>query len=620
MHDLAVWHIPRPPYAYPLADERLNVRLRVAKDDLRRPTIEWSDRQAWTRPNEETPMRWFADDAQFRYWEATITPSEGRVRYLFRLEDSTGQAAPVYFGGWGLTRERPQGAWPDGYVHWPYIHRERFVTTPAWVRDAICYQIFPDRFARGNPPVAPDLAAGWTGQISHRSFWGGDLRGVIAHLDHVASVGANLIWFTPIFQATTNHKYDTTDYGRIDPHFGDDEVFNRLIAESRARGIRVILDGVFNHSGSQFAPWRDVLEHGMASPYWGWFDVTDEPADPKLRNYRTFAKAPHMPRLMTGNPEVQAYLFERASRWMRMGIAGWRLDVADEVDSSFWRAFRRDMRAINPEAYFVGEISYDAVRWLEGDQFDGVMNYPVLHAALRFVAPPENGGTTSAPLDASGFLDAVSQIRTWYPGWANTAALNALSTHDIPRFLTEMGGDVDRFLLGLTFMMTYEGIPMIYYGDEVGMEGGADPDNRRPMIWEPERQNHRLLEQVRALTRLRRERPALRGSGFRPIRLAKPSVAAYLRGVSGLEELPREGGSAEQGSVALVLLNTSKEPVTVEVSQRDLSQPEAFGAITWPASERVAYEPLTRKAHALTDTGLSVTLPALGSMVLTPNE
>lgn len=622
MHDIAISHTPRPPYVYPLAEERLRVRLRLALDDTRTPIIEWSDRQAWQGPNNELPMCWFAADAHFRYWEAEIAPSEGRTRYVFRLE---GEHAPTWFGGWGVTNTRPSGSWPDGYFHWPYLHKDSLVTAPAWVRDAIGYQIFPDRFARGNPPVAPEINGRWDEPPRYNTFAGGDLRGVRDHLDYITALGVNLIWFTPVFQAPSNHKYDTAAYDRIDPHFGDDEIFSGLVTDARQRGVRIILDGVFNHSGVRFAPWQDVLERGVSSPYWGWFDIEGDRADVRARNYRTFSKAAYMPRLMTGNPEVQAYLIERAQRWMRMGIAGWRLDVADEVNSEFWRNFRREMRAINPEAYLVGEISYDAVRWLEGDQFDGVMNYPILNALRQFVgrrhAPTSDHRPDSAPspdtrLDGSGFLSLLSQIRSWYPGWATTAALNALSTHDIPRFLTEMGGDVDRYLLGMTFLMTYEGIPFIYYGDEVGMEGGDDPDCRRAMVWEPQRQNARMLSAVKALTRLRRERPALRGSGFRPLPSGEARVATYLRGVNGREELPGEGG-ADQTHVALVALNSSDTPATITISRDNLMRAPSRGALVWPEGAEVAYEPLTGKTHSIGEAGLQAALPAHGSIILT---
>lgn len=630
MNDLALWHTPRPPYAYPLSDERLRVRLRVALDDPRRPSIEWCDRQDWSGPDDRAPMRWLADDASYRYWEADITPYEGRVRYVFRLDDPADPgAAPRWFGEAGASDIRPGAEWPDGYFHWPYIHLERLISTPSWLRDAICYEVFPDRFARGEPPIAPELAERWPGQPAHDAFWGGDLAGVLDRLDYIQALGVNLLWLTPVFQSPSNHKYDTEDYGRIDPHFGDEALFERLLSEARRRGVGVVLDGVFNHSGFNFAPWRDALEYGQASRYWDWFDVRGERPDPGARNYRTFAHTAWMPRLRTANPEVQAYLIEKASHWTRMGIAGWRLDVADEVDPSFWRAFRRELRAINPDLYFVGEIAYDAARWLEGDQFDGVMNYPLRRALLQFVAPPGRATPGAPPpserLDGPGFLAAVGRVRAWYPGWATTAALNPLSTHDVPRFLTAVGEDVARWKLGLTFLLTYEGVPLVYYGDEIGLEGTYDPDCRRLMVWDADSQRGDMLAYTRALTRLRAERPALRGSGFRPLPSSDPRVAVYLRGVDGREELRGELQMVDSasGEVALIALNGADEPVTVELALDDLKRPALQGALAWSAASARAVDLLSGATHDLSAGGdgkLRLRLEPLGVAILAPEE
>lgn len=614
-HDLILWHEPRPPYAYPLAEERIRLRLRMALDDPRRPAVAWSDRfggQGGHRVDATAPMRHFADDGRYRYWEAEVVPVEGRVRYVFALEDTS---EVVWFGEAGVSPALSGAEWPDGYFHWPYLHRERILDTPAWVRDAVCYEIFPDRFARGNPPIAPDRGRDWPEKPTYDSFWGGDLAGLLDRADYIGDLGVNLLWLTPIFAASTNHKYDTTDYGRIDPHFGDEQLFARLVAEYRRRGIRTVLDGVFNHSGLHFAPWQDVVRRGAASPYWSWFDVRGELPDVKSRNYRTFGHTASMPRLMTANPEVQAYLIEQTSRWMRMGIAGWRLDVADEVDMSFWRRFRREMRAINPEAYFVGEIGYNSARWLEGDQFDGVMQYPLRQALLQFVAPADQRDPSATPLtsrlDAPGFLNTLSRMRSWYPGWATTASLNPLSTHDVPRFLTVVGGDVRRWRLGLIFMLTYEGIPQLYYGDEVGLQGGHDPDSRNPMIWDPAKQNAAMLATTRELVRLRRDYPALRGSGFRPLDSGHPQIAVYLRGTSGAEEVG--AASCPPGALALVVLNAGEQPQEIELALG----PVPLGGLSWPAESR-ALDLLSGATHTVVAGQMRLRLAALDAAVLVP--
>jgi cyclomaltodextrinase / maltogenic alpha-amylase / neopullulanase len=617
VNDLAIRHDPRPPYAYPLRDERLRVRLRTALDDPRWPLVEWSDRQDWQGADLSATMRWLTDDERFRYWEADVTLFEGRVRYTFRLDPPAAERSnpTQWVGDAGVGTNEPGAEWPDGYFHWPYVHPERLPRTPAWLRDAIAYEIMPERFARGDPPIAPEQGSQWPGEPTHDAFWGGDLAGIVDRVNYVQDLGVNLVWLTPIFAAPSNHKYDTADYGRIDPHFGDEALFARLVETYQRRGIRILLDGVFNHSGAQFAPWQDVLRQGSASPYWGWFDIRGARPDPPAHNYRTFAHTGTMPRLRTANPEVQAYLIAHALRWTRMGIAGWRLDVADEVDMSFWRAFRREVRAANPEAYLVGEIAYDAARWLEGDQFDGVMNYPLRRAMLQFFAPPHE--TTGAPptserLDARGFLAALGRLRSWYPGWAHAACLNPLSTHDVPRFLTACGDDERRWALGLTFLLAHEGVPLLYYGDEIGLGGGYDPACRRPMVWAPERQHAGILTLTRQLTRLRAELPALRAAGMRPIASGSPDVAAFLRGGSGTEEI---GETCPEGAAALVVLSRAEHSETVALN---LAARGVQSVPAWPA-QPATLDLLSEVRHDAVDGSVRLTLPPFGAAVLVPD-
>ncbi|GIQ62169.1 hypothetical protein PACILC2_07370 [Paenibacillus cisolokensis] len=210
---------------------------------------------------------------------------------------------------------------------------------------------------------------------------------MIDRLDYLTELGVNAIYFTPVFEATTNHKYDTSDYFRVDPHFGTNETLKTLVRECHARGIRVLLDAVFNHSGRQFAPFVDVIEKGEESLYKDWFHVRKWPLriEDGVPTYETFAFEPIMPKLNTSNPEVRDYLLKVASYWMdEIGIDGWRLDVANEVDHQFWREFRQTVKKANPDAYILGEIMHDAMPWLQGDQFDAVMNYPFTNTVIDF--------------------------------------------------------------------------------------------------------------------------------------------------------------------------------------------------------------------------------------------
>jgi glycosidase len=376
-------------------------------------------------------------------------------------------------------------------------------TQPDWIRDAVFYQVFVDRFADGRPDVDPEGVLPWGSEPSRAGFTGGDLRGIEQHLDHVVDLGANALYLTPIFEADTNHRYDTADYGRIDHRLGDLADFRSLLRAAHERGVRVVLDGVFNHTGEGHWAFRHVYAHGARSPYVNWYSIESLPLrrDP-VPNYATFAGCPYLPKLNHHNPEVREHLFEVARRWLAEGIDGWRLDVPFEVNDEFWREFRRVVRGAAPGAYLVGEVWELATPWLQGDIFDGTMNYPWRTAVLRFAA-----GQT----DATGLAEELATVGEATPAWARPGMLNLLGSHDTERLSHQLAADPFATQVAVALQMTSEGAPMVYYGDEVGVIGGADPANRACMPWDEGCWDLDLLGWHRTLIRLRREHAALRG-------------------------------------------------------------------------------------------------------------
>ncbi len=383
-------------------------------------------------------------------------------------------------------------------------------TTPDWVKESVFYQIFPDRFANGDPTRNPPNLAPWNATPTPTSFHGGDLRGIIQHLDYLHDLGIGAIYLNPIFHASSNHKYNTYNYFEIDPHFGDLATFHELIATAHARSIRVILDGVFNHCGRGFFAFHNLLENQRHSPYLNWFtvhrfplnayndDETEEPPD-----YACWWNIRSLPRFNTDTPAVRRYLLDIARYWLQQGADGWRLDVPDEIaDHDFWREFRRTVKAINPDAYIVGEIWKDARPWLDGTQFDGVMNYLLRDLCIDFFAHQS--------IESNEFAAGVAALLERYPREATLAQLNLLGSHDTPRFLTECGGDPARLHTALLFLLTFPGAPCLYYGDEIGMQGGKDPLCRGGFIWERTRWNQDIYHSTRNLIALRRAHPALR--------------------------------------------------------------------------------------------------------------
>lgn len=411
------------------------------------------------------------------------------------------------------------------FFDFPFINPIDVFEPPSWVKDAIFYQIFPERFANGNLENDPAGTEPWGGQPRPDNFFGGDLQGVIDKLDYLSELGITAIYFTPLFEATTNHKYDTQDYLKVDPHFGTNDTLKKLVQACHKRGIRVLLDAVFNHAGQTFPPFVDVLKHGQDSPYASWFHVRQWPL--KVVNgiptYDTFAFEPTMPKLNTENPEVKAYLLKVAKYWIEeIGIDGWRLDVANEVDHHFWREFRQVVKQANPDAYILGEIWHDSIMWLQGDQFDAVMNYPFTNAVLDFVA--------HGKLDGAGFANAIGAQLASYPQQINEVAFNLLDSHDTPRLLTLCKGDERKMKLAVLFQLTYPGTPCIYYGDEIGLSGGNDPDCRKCMIWDKQEQNHELFHFYRTMISLRKQHSALRSMEFRFLHaLTNEPVVAYER-------------------------------------------------------------------------------------------
>ncbi|CAM3172448.1 alpha-glycosidase [Paenibacillus lupini] len=506
----AIYHRPKQNWAYAYNETTLHIRIRTKRHDAERVELIAGDKYDWSGTMTTVEMTVLSSDALFDYWEASIEPPFRRLRYAFRLTGSEGE---VYFTENGFPAALPDN--PNTFFDFPYINKVDVFAPPAWVKDAVFYQIFPERFANGDPSLNPEKTEAWGGKPTPTNFFGGDLQGVLDHLDHLVELGINAVYFTPLFEATTNHKYDTENYMRVDRHFGTNEKLKELVEACHKRGIRVLLDAVFNHAGRTFPPFVDALKNGEKSVYANWFHVREWPLQviDGIPTYETFAFEPMMPKLNTENPDVKAYLFNVARYWIeKIGVDGWRLDVANEVDHQFWREFRKAVKQVNPEAYILGEIWHDAMMWLEGDQFDSVMNNPFTNAVLDFFGHQS--------IDAKAFADAIGRQLAAYPQQVTETAFNLLDSHDTPRLLTICGDEVDAMKLAVLFQLTYPGAPCIYYGDEVGMNGEGDPDCRKCMVWEPEQQNLELLAFYKQALALRREHAALRSSDIRFLQAA----------------------------------------------------------------------------------------------------
>ncbi len=413
--------------------------------------------------------------------------------------------------------------------------------TPAWVHDAVFYQIFPDRFAQSKKVIKPNNLEPWSSPPSVYGYKGGDLFGVYEKLDYLQDLGINAIYFNPIFQSASNHRYHTHDYMKVDPMLGGDKALKTLLRGAHKRGIRVILDGVFNHASRGFFQFNDILENQQKSAYLDWFDIRGFPlnAYQGKPNYRCWWNLPALPEFNTDNPQVRSYIFSVAKYWIDQGIDGWRLDVPGEIDDDrFWQDFRQVVKNANPQAYITGEIASDASRWLQGDQFDAVMNYLLTYAIWLYFggadANPQLFGQwlSHAPgleiLDLAGFVKHVQDLLTAYPKVAVLAQLNLLDSHDTARCLSLFNGRKDLFLLAVLFYMTYPGAPSVYYGDEIGLQGGQDPECRKTFPWDSSQWDATILGFYQKCISLRHAHPALRTGDFVTV-YAKDDVMAYVR-------------------------------------------------------------------------------------------
>ncbi len=549
---------------------------------------------------------------------AYTAPGEGELCwYVFRLTRWDGTLS--YLGKNGLRPDR------DGAERWQLTVYED-TGTPDWFGRGVTYQIFPDRFRRtGTPDVSGMVGRRWLheswddqpvfrpdedGQITNRDFFGGSLAGITEKLDYLQSLSVTTLYLNPIFEAASNHRYDTADYRAIDPLLGDEETFRTLCREAHKRGMRVMLDGVFNHTGSRsryfnadgFYPELGAAQ-SQDSPYYDWYSFHPWPTD-----YDAWWGVKTLPAVNEQRPAYRQFIFKGEDsvvrHWLRCGADGWRLDVADELPGDFIAGIRRAIEDEKPDGYLLGEVWEDGSnkvaysqrrRYLLGRETHGLMNYPLRTALLRWLG----GG------DAAEFRESMETLRANYPPAAFYGAMNFLGTHDTPRILTLLGaGHIPaakeeraafalspaqlargRAKLRLAGMLLYgfPGSPTLFYGDEAGMQGFEDPLNRGTYPWG--REDTGLLDFFRALGRLRKERRSLQSGSL-----------TYIYAQGGGLVITRE----HEGETTMVALNAGDEALTL--------------TLPWPRG--TAEDGLTGQRFLAVNGQLRLSLPPLDGVVL----
>jgi len=481
-------------YAHSINEERVVFRLRAAKGDLKSCVLYYGDRSCRQNPVIYSPVKMHIKhtDKLFDWWEINFIPMYRRICYYFELlANSEDNKKILYYAdsfSETLSHERS-----DVY-QFPFIHRADIAKAPDWATSAIIYNIFPDSFATKECYIS--------GQSS-RELWnekpifgkrGGTIRGIAENANYLSNLGINCVYINPFFVAGQYHKYDVIDYYNVDPCFGTNDDFKKMVKVLKDYNIRVIVDGVFNHCGWNFFAFDDVIKKGKESIYTDWFyrleyPVTRPDTMEEIPNYECFAYERLMPKMNTANPEVVEYFCDVCRHWLReYKIDGWRLDVAEETNDDFWRSFKKAAQEVNPEAFLIGEIWTNANHWLDGTMFHSAMNYDFRKHCNKFFA--------KGSIDAETFSSHVINMLMRYRTNLTFTQLNLLSSHDVSRFYSLCNEDKRRFKLAVFFQMCFVGIPSIYYGEEQGLTGMTEDEYRQPMKWDGDNEIYNFYKDV----------------------------------------------------------------------------------------------------------------------------
>lgn len=541
MNEYALLHSPDSKFCFATGEHELVIRLRVAREDRGvQIMLVYGNKYEYHEKRMECTMNIAYSDQLYDYYETKLSLKDVRLAYVFLIQEKD---EIYYYSEDGLTKSYNFSEGFYNFFQMPYINRNDVHTTVDWMRGAVFYQIFVDRFRRGDFEKDDSyIDMEWGDLPTPKTFAGGDLKGIIEKLDYLKDFGVTAIYLTPIFQSKSNHKYDISDYRKVDPQFGSVEDVKTLVQEAHKRGIRVILDAVFNHCSDELPEFADVKERGEESPYYDWFLIDGAYPDATTGNYECFASCVYMPKFNTACEGVQNYLIDIATYWIREAdIDGWRLDVSDEVSHEFWRLFRKAVKQEKEDCVIIGENWHDAYPYLMGDQYDSIMNYAFTKSCLDFFAR----GTFTGE-DMANKLNRIL-MRNTEP--VNRMMLNLLDSHDTHRFYSEVGCSKEKLLAAVALEVMFPGACCIYYGTEICTEGGYDPDSRRCFDWDKAHWDTYVWGQMRQLLHLKADPTLAYGSAYMKgegdcfyleRRDANVRYTLWIRLNQGVYELPKE--------------------------------------------------------------------------------
>lgn len=552
MNEYAMLHISDSRYCFATGENELVLRLRMSKEDEKAKVfLIYAQKYDFTFCRKKQSMEIKYSDKLYNYYEIKMQLTDVRFAYIFQIEEG---GDIWYFSEDGVTKEYRFEEGFYNFFQMPYINKNDVMHTVDWMRSAVFYQIFVERFYKGNEKKDISyINMKWDELPTPKSFAGGDLAGIMKKMDYLKELGINALYLTPVFRSISNHKYDTIDYFTVDPQFGTKEELRQLVKLAHDNGIRVVLDAVFNHCSMYMQQFQDVMEKGKNSRYYDWFLIEGDVPDLEKMNYECFAACNYMPKLNTSNEEVQEFLLEVAVYWIReVDIDGWRLDVSDEVSHDFWRKFRKAVKKQKPDSVIIGENWHDAYAYLMGDQYDSIMNYAFTKACLDYFAKGVFSAKEMAEKLNANLMRNMEQV--------NRMMLNLLDSHDTHRFFSEVNKDKDKMLAAIALEMVFEGAPCLYYGTEICMEGGYDPDSRRGFPWNQESWDMDFLENVKELIRIRKQ----------------PVVQYGEIQITEEEEMLRVERNGEQNRIILRINMTQKKDIPKQEQEVVLCEGNRF--------------------------------------------
>lgn len=493
----AIFHDMDKRFCYAIDKDLFVIRVQVKKDDMKEVILHYEDKYIPMERKDTRmtlPMKKVATSQFHDYYEAQLRMNLICLRYFFEFTDMQGEK--VYYGNYEFDKECITNR--DRMFDCPQnLREEEMFEVPQWAANKVVYQIFPSRFAATQPV---DKKLWYKAPITPMDDLHGNLRGIIEHLDYIKDLGIDVVYLTPIFKSNSCHKYDTIDYYQVDPSFGTTEDLKELVQKSHERGMKVVLDAVYNHSGREFFAFQDILEKGEKSKYLDWYFIDELPPRGEwgeIPNFKCFGYYGGMPKLNLKNPEVEKYITDVACYWIKeCDIDGWRMDVGDEISHFFWKNFRKAIKAVKKDMLIIGEIWHYAGDFLEGDEWDTVMNYPFYLNLIDLLADEK--------INVSQFVQNLGYLKGRLNKKCYPLMWNLIDSHDTARFLHLCHDNKKKQHLAAAFQLLLPGMPMVYYGDEYAMPGANDPDCRRGMYWDEEYQDKEMYNWYKKLMQVRK--------------------------------------------------------------------------------------------------------------------